>query len=399
MCAFVTEANLGSGVNVIRSLAKRGITVTAGDISKIAGGFWSKYCTNRILYPDPHFEDKFIKAIIKAQEIFDFDVIYGMSDSTIRPIVRYKSELENNGIIVPAPDYDIFLKMCDKYTTYEVAQKVGVPYPNTIKPDDEKEALQFSNENGFPIVVKARDLTGGRGILYTRNKEEFLTAYRYIKHLLGVNPVIQDYIPGRRNVFSVPVIFDGNNEVVASLVMRKIRESPVSGGAATFAETVSFPLLEKYTIKLLKSIGWYGIATAEFKLDPRDNVPKLMEVNPRFFGYINLAIWAGIDLPYILYKVAKNEKVNKKNLYKKLSFSRLIHDLYAVYKELIESNISYTNRKNIINYFIYSYKKEKVIFDYLSLNDPLPFISSILCILGREMGNIKKPYEQIQKKW
>lgn len=399
MCAFVTEANLGSGVNVIRSLGKRGINVTAGDVSKIAGGFWSKYCNNRIVYPDPYFQERFIKAIIKAKKMFDFDVIYGMSDITIRPIVRYKNELERNEIIVPTPDSDTFFKMCDKYATYKIAEKVGIPYPDTIIPDDEKEALHFSKTIGFPIVVKARNLTGGRGIFYTRNKEEFLKAYRNIKKILGINPVIQEYIPGRRNVYSVPVIFNRNNQVVTSLVMRKIRESPISGGTATFAETVSFPILEKYTIKMLKNIGWLGIATAEFKLDPRDNIPKLMEINPRFFGYMNLAIWAGIDLPYILYKIGKNEKICKKNICKKMAFSRLTHDLYVGFKELTEKNLNFTQRKKIIDDFLNSYQNKKMVFDYLSLNDPLPFLSSILCMLGREIGYIKKPYEQIQKKW
>jgi predicted ATP-grasp superfamily ATP-dependent carboligase len=197
-------------------------------------------------------------------------------------------------------------------------------------------------------------------------------------------------------VFSVPIIFDFNKNVVASLVMRKIRESPITGGTATFAETVNYPLLEKDTIKMLTRLGWRGIATAEFKLDPRDNVPKLMEVNPRFFGYTNLAILAGIDLPYILYKVAKNETINKKVSYDKLSFSRLMHDLYIFIMEMGEN---YYDLSEVIIEFISSYKNNKVIFDYLLLNDILPFFSSLLSMLGKEFGFIRKPYAPLKKKW
>ena len=179
--------------------------------------------------------------------------------------------------------------------------------------------------------------------------------------------------------------------------MRKIRESPITGGTATFAETVSFQLLEKYTIEMLRRIGWYGIATAEFKLDPRDNIPKLMEVNPRFFGYTNLAIQAGIDLPYVLYKVAKNEKVNKESKYRALSFSRLFHDLLVLINQIHEKSYEKTS-ENIVN-FISSYKKGQVVFDYLLLNDLLPFLSSLLCTYGREMKFIKKPYEKLKKEW
>ncbi len=39
----------------------------------------------------------------------------------------------------------------------------------------------------------------------------------------------------------------------------------------------------------------------EFKLDPRDNTPKLMEINPRFWGSLALAIESGVNFPYLLY--------------------------------------------------------------------------------------------------
>jgi predicted ATP-grasp superfamily ATP-dependent carboligase len=46
----------------------------------------------------------------------------------------------------------------------------------------------------------------------------------------------------------------------------------------------------------------------EFKVDPRDNEPKLMELNPRFWGSLALAIHAGVDFPYLLYRMAMGEE-------------------------------------------------------------------------------------------
>jgi predicted ATP-grasp superfamily ATP-dependent carboligase len=45
----------------------------------------------------------------------------------------------------------------------------------------------------------------------------------------------------------------------------------------------------------------------EFKMDPRDNQPKLMELNPRFWGSLALAVHAGVDFPYLLYRMAMGE--------------------------------------------------------------------------------------------
>ena len=57
------------------------------------------------------------------------------------------------------------------------------------------------------------------------------------------------------------------------------------------------------SIRLLKSIGWYGVAMVEYREDPRDGRCKIMEINPRFWGSLPLAIAAGVDFPYLLYKM------------------------------------------------------------------------------------------------
>ncbi len=41
----------------------------------------------------------------------------------------------------------------------------------------------------------------------------------------------------------------------------------------------------------------------EFKLDPRDGQPKLMEVNPRFWAYLELPIRCGVNFPLLLHEL------------------------------------------------------------------------------------------------
>jgi len=40
----------------------------------------------------------------------------------------------------------------------------------------------------------------------------------------------------------------------------------------------------------------------EFRIDARDGVPKLMEINPRLWGSIALHIAAGVNFPELIYK-------------------------------------------------------------------------------------------------
>jgi predicted ATP-grasp superfamily ATP-dependent carboligase len=61
--------------------------------------------------------------------------------------------------------------------------------------------------------------------------------------------------------------------------------------------------------RLLKKLEWYGVAMVEFKVDPRDGIAKLLEINPRFWGSLALAIYSGIDFPYLLYCLATGRQV------------------------------------------------------------------------------------------
>ena len=55
---------------------------------------------------------------------------------------------------------------------------------------------------------------------------------------------------------------------------------------------------------LLKQIGYQGYASVEFKLDDRDNLFKLMEINGRVSMNNSHALKCGINLPLTMYNNA-----------------------------------------------------------------------------------------------
>ncbi|MFQ6672357.1 MAG: ATP-grasp domain-containing protein, partial [Candidatus Tectimicrobiota bacterium] len=87
-------------------------------------------------------------------------------------------------------------------------------------------------------------------------------------------------------------------------VQRLHRQYPVKAGTGTCFETVDRPDLRAFGVGLLEALGWQGVACIELLEDERDGVVKLMEINPRFWGTLALAIQAGVDFPYLLYRVA-----------------------------------------------------------------------------------------------
>jgi predicted ATP-grasp superfamily ATP-dependent carboligase len=99
-----------------------------------------------------------------------------------------------------------------------------------------------------------------------------------------------------------------NGTVRAAFAHRRLREKPPWGGVSTLSESV--PLGHEILVKsarLLKALGWQGVAMAEFKRDRRDGRSKLMEVNGRFWGSLQLAIDAGVNFPLLLYRLSRGE--------------------------------------------------------------------------------------------
>ena len=92
---------------------------------------------------------------------------------------------------------------------------------------------------------------------------------------------------------------------VALFSHRRLREQPPWGGVSVLCESAPLdPVARDFAIRLLDEIGWQGVAMVEFKQDLRDGLPKLMEINGRFWGSLQLAIDAGVDFPALLLKAS-----------------------------------------------------------------------------------------------
>jgi predicted ATP-grasp superfamily ATP-dependent carboligase len=113
--------------------------------------------------------------------------------------------------------------------------------------------------------------------------------------------VIQDYIPGAG--FGFYGLFN-RGELRAMFMHRRIRELPVTGGASTAAAAYYDERLRDLGVTLMTALKWHGVAMVEMKRDQRDGEYKLMEINPKFWGSLDLSIAAGVNFPYLACRMA-----------------------------------------------------------------------------------------------
>jgi biotin carboxylase len=184
-----------------------------------------------------------------------------------------------------------------------------VPVPSTLFPDgpDDEELRRAGRSLGYPLVIKPRHSSGSRGIRVVRSEAELLRSYPET-HSSYPNPILQQYIePGPR--YDVCLLMDGQGDVKAEFAQKELRHFPLDRGPSTLQESVLAPRLVEQAKALLRSLPWHGVAELEFMVDPRDGVPKLMEINPRFWNSVQLAVFAGVDFPWLLYRMAMGEEL------------------------------------------------------------------------------------------
>jgi predicted ATP-grasp superfamily ATP-dependent carboligase len=190
-----------------------------------------------------------------------------------------------------------------------LAEEKGVPVPRTLvvrEPADLERAIQHV---GFPAVVKARvsrlavgrQWRSGAGTHYVHTRTELEAACRAVGDTVPF-PLVQEYIPGDgRGVFALM----NRGRLRAAFAHRRLREKPPSGGVSVLSESIALdPEVLAQAEQILEALKWHGVAMVEFKRDARDGVSKLLEINGRFWGSLQLSVDAGVDFPYLLYRLA-----------------------------------------------------------------------------------------------
>lgn len=369
---FVTDGHWRKTLAVVRSLARRGVEVTVGESSGIAASLFSKYCSRRMVYPSVRRRPEAFLAFLR-QELQErpYDLIMPMEEETLLLLAQHREEFAPLARL-PIPPYQDIVKVRDKGWLLRHASQQGIPTPRTVCAEDSTDLDAIKDMIPPPWVIKPRVSSGSFGIAYVEREKDLPEAYRKV-HSQFPFPLIQERIPPEGEAFGVSALLNHGGQVQACFVHRRLREYPITGGPSTLRESVRHPQIEELGIRLLQSLDWYGVAMVEFKVDPRDNQPKLMELNPRFWGSLALAIHAGVDFPYLLYKMAMGEE-----------FEAIVdYEVGARCRWLLPGDIlHFLHNPNRFHLKPSFFRFRGTAYDILSLDDPLPAMGSFLTLFS-----------------
>lgn len=365
---LVLDAQGRPGLVAIRRLGRCGYTVTAGSNLRLNAGWFSKHTGRRLLYSSPATdEDAFLRAIEVELSAREYDLLLPVDQQTVELVVGNRARFEPYTTI-PFPPTDIVEVGLDKAKTIRAARDAGVTVPESVLavPDD---VASVADHLGYPVVVKPCRGTGRSGVTVCESPDELRETYHATVERHG-RTILQEFIPAgeERGVYT---LYDGDGRLVRVTVQRRLRSHPPEGGASTYRETVSDPDLVEVADRLLGSIGWHsGVAMVEFRTDPRTGDPVLMEINPRLWGSLTLSVFAGVDFPNHLSRVALGEPVEPDLRYAVGVRSR---DLFRDLQQLRQREDTAT----AVGEF-FEPSPRPCSYDGLSWDDPLPTLGHCL---------------------
>lgn len=276
----------------LRGFKELGCEVTVLCGSKLDCGYASRLPDHKILgVCDLHKHEESEHYIVELVKKGNYDMVFAPFDFSARILSHNKEELSKYAIVY-ALDREIFDVVNNKEEVMRVCMENRIPCPQTFfgveKLEDIDQKIQF------PVIIKPHSMYGARGFHLFHTAEE-MRHYVDEKQINLKDYVIQEYIPAGSRLMGGNVMIDRNGDIKSSYLYICEHIFPEEGGTSTLNCILNRPDITENCNKLVKLMNLQGEMGVDLMLDVRDNIGKVIEINPRPVHGIALGFFAGIN--------------------------------------------------------------------------------------------------------
>jgi carbamoyl-phosphate synthase large subunit len=266
---------------------------------------------------------EYIDSIVKICKDQMIRAIFVGSDEELATLSKASKRIQDEtGAVVIANPPEVISIGQDKWRTFEFLKRNNLPCAESSLVEDQGK---FTQDFGFPLVVKAREGHGSLHMYVVKDGDEIKNAVLEIERA-GWNPMFQEYLPAQDQEYTTGVTIDREGKyVMSSISMRR----KLKDGQTYKAFVDDFPNIRKFAEETAMKLGAKGPINVQARL-VRDK-PRIFEINPRFSASVPIRAAAGVNEPDILYRnFCLNEEI-KVSKYRKLVCMRYMNEVYIPY--------------------------------------------------------------------
>jgi D-aspartate ligase len=295
-------------VAFIRSLGSRGVPV---HVYGAGASRWSSHCTRRYSCPPVEDADVFLPWLRERVRSGQILRVAPTTDLIAYYVSFLREEFapEIRRTIAPLEEIERAL-IKSKFS--DACTAIGQSVPTQRTPSDIEGALNAARELGYPLVLKPKSHLGVgtdergyviqdenelrlRFVPYSPAPGQALLAERYPELRW---PLLQRYVPSAsQRVYSVTGFKDAEYGIVTASLSYKLEQWPPNTGTSTVQINSHDDAILAVGVRAADQLISTGIFELELVTDK--NGLLAIDLNPRAFGFINLDIALGHDLPWL----------------------------------------------------------------------------------------------------
>jgi carbamoyl-phosphate synthase large subunit len=226
--------------------------------------------------------------------------------------LKLAEKLERYGIKIIGTSFEALDLAEDRGRFSKVLEELNIPFPKYGVVESAEQALELSDDLGFPLLVRPSYVLGGQKMKIVINKEELEHHVVDIINEMGSNQILLDHFLGGAIEAEADAICDGKDVYIIG-VMQHIEPAGIHSGDS-YAVLPPYNLgdfvmtqIEDITKKIAVALRTVGLINIQFAI--KDDKVYVIEANPRASRTVPF-IAKAYDEPYVNYatKVMLGEK-------------------------------------------------------------------------------------------
>ncbi|XP_052810901.1 acetyl-CoA carboxylase-like isoform X2 [Mya arenaria] len=247
--------------------------------------------------------------------------------------------LHKNGIVFIGPPEGAMWALGDKIASSILAQTAGVPTlpwsgsglkipwnegeqgkggkSATVGQDlykkgctvDAEAGLKVAKEIGFPVMIKASEGGGGKGIRKVDNPGDFPNLFRQVQTEVPGSPIFVMKMAQAARHLEVQLLADNYGNAISlfgrDCSIQRRHQKIIEEAPTTIAPSDTFKKMEEAAVKLAKMVGYVSAGTVEYLYNADDGTFYFLELNPRLqVEHPCTEMVADINLPALQLQIA-----------------------------------------------------------------------------------------------